>query len=259
MTARTPAQHVEILRTEGGRLASMPVELLAAPVPALPDWTLERVVRHTGKIHQWVTGLLDGPPDVDLRGVAAATAGIPHGAECLPAYRAALDDVVTALDGQEPDRPVASFLGVSDVRFWSRRQAQEVTVHRIDAADAVHAAGGPVPDPIDPAGAIDGIDEWLHVFVANRRTAATDDPLRSRTVGIDAGEGIGWTVDFAGDGSGCKLTQEATRTQLDSADVRLSGSPETMLLVCWRRRPLESLDVHGDHELAAAFHDTLRF
>jgi len=262
VTELSPTQHLDILRAEGGRLAAMPAEHLDAPVPSLPDWTLERVVRHTGKIHQWVTGLVAAPPDVDANAVSAELPGIPRGPECLPAYRSALDGVLAALAAHDPDRAVASFVGVDDVRFWCRRQAHEVTVHRIDAADAVRAAGGPVPEPVDPAGALDGIDEWLHVFVATRhaqRFGAFDAALRGRTVGLDAGDGTGWRVHFAQDGNGCDVVQTTTRDELDSAGVRLAGTPEMLLLTCWRRRPLDTLDVRGDRASAQAFHETLRF
>lgn len=262
MTMLSPAQYLDILRVEGERFASMPADRLDAPVPSLPDWTLERVVRHTGKIHRWVTGLLAAPPDVDPRTVSAATAGMPHGAECLPAYRAALDEVVAALAAHEPDQPVASFMGVDDVRFWCRRQAHEVTVHRIDAADAVHASGGLAPEPADPQGAVDGIDEWLQVFVATRHAqhiGSFDDVLRGRAVGIGVDSGTGWIVRFADDGTRCEVAETATRAQLDATDALLMGSPEALLLACWRRRPLATLDVRGDRELAETFHDTLRF
>ena len=262
MTMMSAAQHLDILRAEGARLASMPTDWLDAPVPSLPDWTLERVVRHTGKIHQWVTGLLAAPPDVDPRAVSAAAAGMPRGADCLPAYRAVLDEVVAALAAHEPDQPVASFMGVDDVRFWCRRQAHEVTVHRMDAADAVHATGGPAPELVDPRGAVDGIDEWLHVFVATRhaqRIGSFDEALRSRTVGIGADGGTGWMVRFADDGTGCEVEAVAKNSQFDAADALLTGTPESLLLACWRRRRLDTVEVLGDRGLAEAFHDTFRF
>lgn len=258
----TPDQHLEIVRVEGMRLATMPDTSLDEPVPALPDWTVERVVRHVGKIHQWVTALLQAPGDADINAAAATTRGMPHGTECLPAYRESLEEMLDAFAASDPDRTVATFLGPATVRFWARRQAHEVTVHRIDAADAVHAGGGSAPVPIDPEGALDGVDEWLHVFVATRylqRVDAVEAALRNRTVGIDLGGGTGWKVHFAADGSGCEVTSAATRTQLDSSDVLLIGTPEATLLTCWRRRPLGNLEVHGDVLLAEVFHDTLRF
>jgi uncharacterized protein (TIGR03083 family) len=262
VTVLIPAQHLDILRAEGARLAAMPADFLDAPVPSLPDWTVERVVRHTGKVHQWVAGLLAAPPDVDAAAVSAALPGIPRGPECLPVYRSALDGVVAALSAHDPDRPVASFVGVDDVRFWCRRQAHEVTVHRIDAADAVHAAGGPTPDPIEPAGARDGIDEWLHVFVATRhaqRFGTFDAALYGRIVAINAGDDAGWTIRFAEDGTGCDISRAASRSALDVADARLAGAPEAVLLTCWRRRPLDTLDLRGDRGVAEVFHETLRF
>ena len=258
----TPDQHLEIVRTEGLRLAALPDSSLDAPVPALPEWTVERVVRHVGKIHQWVTALLQLPEDADVNAAAAATPGMPHGAECLPAYREALQEMLDEFGAADPDRAVASFLGRATMRFWARRQAHEVTIHRVDAADAVAAAGGPAPEPIDVTSAIDGVDEWLSVFVATRyaqRFGAADATLHGRTLGIDVGDDIGWTVHFADDGSDCEMTPVATRASLDATDALLTGTPEAMLLTCWRRRPLKTLSVEGNRALAEVFHDTLRF
>ena len=93
---------------------------------------------------------------------------MPKGPDCLAAYRESLDLLLAAVEARRPDEPCASFIGRESVGWWLRRQAHEVTVHRIDAQDAVHAAGGPAPDPIDPDAAADGIDEWARVFLPVR-------------------------------------------------------------------------------------------
>ena len=59
----TPDQHLVMLQTEGMRLAAMPADALGAPVPTVPGWTLEQVVRHTGKVHRWVAATLAAGPD----------------------------------------------------------------------------------------------------------------------------------------------------------------------------------------------------
>ena len=45
--------------------------------------------------------------------------------------------------------------------FWPRRMVQETTIHRVDAEQAV---GWPVAE-IEPAFAVDGIDEVLSLIV----------------------------------------------------------------------------------------------
>ena len=257
----TPEQHLAVLRLEGDRLASMPADALDAPVPSVDGWTLEGVVRHTGKIHQWVTAVLDAPLDADLGSVAAGIAGMPKGPACLPAYREALEGVAAALERRDPEEAVPSFTGPADVRFWCRRQAHEVTIHRVDAADAVHAAGGPTPAAVDPVVAADGIDEWARVFVAVRyaqRFGSFPDGVAGRTFHLHGtddpapAEGAEWLLSFTADG----CTVEATHAKGDAA---LRGPAQDLLLVAWRRRPLDLLDVIGDRAAAELLVDTLRF
>ena len=251
-------RHLELLRTEGERLAAMPADALDAPVPTVPGWTLQHVIRHTGKVHQWVTGMLlagpDGTPPTDL-------AGLPQGPSCLLAYRQALDEMLAELARHEPDQPVLTFTGVQPASFWFRRQAQEVSVHRMDAADAVAAHGGPAPEPLAVDGAADGIDEWARFFLAvrwNQRNGALPPELHGRTVHVHGTDepappdGAEWLLTF-GDGS---VAVEATHAK---GDVALRGPAENLLLTLWRRRPLAGLDVVGDELLADRLLDLARF
>ncbi len=257
-----PARHLEVLLREGRRLAAMPVEALDAPVPAVPGWTLEHVVRHTGKVHRWVTALVGAGPGADPEKVAAGTVGLPRGSECLPAYAEALEGVHSALAELDPDDDLASFIGPATARFWQRRQAHEVTVHRVDAADAVRASGGPAPAPIDPPTAADGIDEWATVFLGTRW---------NQRFGRFPPETEGWTVDLHGtdfEPASWRLTFGGGTASLDAAGaalvgtggrVVLRGAAEQLLLVLWRRRPLEALDVAGDRAVAERLIDLARF
>ena len=243
------ARHLEILRTEGERLADVPVDALGASVPTLADWTVERVLRHTGKIHRWVTATLAAGPDAEL---GAAVEGLPRGPACIPAYREALEATRAELGRHQPGDAAASFTGPADVGWWARRQAHEVAVHRMDAADAIHAAGGPAPAPIAVDAAADGIDEWANVFLAARwgqRFGAFPDHLVGRSVHIHGtdpeppADGAEWLLGFTENG----LEVEATHAK---GDVALRGPSEDLLLVLWRRRPLDRLDVIGDRALA---------
>jgi uncharacterized protein (TIGR03083 family) len=259
---RSHRDHVEILQLEGGCLAAMPPEALGAPVPGVDGWTLEHVVRHTAKVHRWVTELLAAGPDAQVDR-PALTPGPPRGPACLPAYRQALDDLVAELGRHRPGEPIATFGGSGDVSFWARRQAHETTVHRIDAADAVHAAGGPAPDPLDPLAAADGIDEWARVFLSTRfaqRYGSFPDDLRDRTVhvhGTDpeaeaAGVPAEWLLGLGDDGVRIELAH-------GKGDVALRGPAADLFLVLWRRRPLASIDVAGDRAVAERLLEVSRF
>ena len=200
-SAMEPTRHLEILRREVGLLGSVDPQHLAAPVPALEGWDVERVVRHVGKVHEWVLGMLRLAPGQALD-AAPPVVGLPKGPDCIGAYRAIADELLDHLAGEDPDRPCLNFAGDGTVAFWMRRQAQEVAVHRVDAQDAIHAAGGPAPDPIEADGAADGIDEWARFFLAVRwaqRDGAVPDELVGRTIADLSAEGalIEATADLA--------------------------------------------------------------
>lgn len=252
------SRHLELLRIEGERLAGMPVDSLDAPVPALPDWTVERVLRHTGKVHQWVAATLAAGPGADL---AVDLAGLPRGPACVPAYREALDAVVAELARHDPDEGAVTFAGPGTAAFWYRRQAHEVAVHRIDAADAVHAAGGPAPEPLAVDHASDAVDEWATLFLATRweqRNGALPGDLTDRTIHIHGTDdpapldGAEWLLTFTTDGVEVATTHA-------KGDVALRGRAQDLLLTLWRRRPLETLDVIGDRVLAEHLLDLARF
>lgn len=246
------ARHLEILRAEGALVAALPVDALGAPVPSLPDWTVERVVRHLCRIHLWVAATFAADPTGPPADVATLRA-VPKGPDCLPAYRESLDELLAEFDRMDPSTPAASFIGEAvDLSWWARRQAQEVSVHRIDAQDGVHAAGGPAPDPLAVDGAADGIDEWARLFLAVRfqqRGGTIPTDLANRTVHIHGtddptpADGAEWLISLGID----TVTIDATHAK---GDVALRGSANDLLLTLWNRRPLSAIDVVGDAAVA---------
>lgn len=255
-----PARHLEILRHEVGLLGSVDAQHLAAPVPSLDGWDVERVVRHVGKVHEWVLGMLRLAPGQALD-AAPPVVGLPKGPDCIPAYRAIADELLDHLAGEDPDRACLNFAGDGTVAFWMRRQAQEVAVHRVDAQDAIRAAGGPEPAPIGVDGASDGIDEWARFFLAVRwpqRNGALPDDLVGRTIHIHGtddpapDDGAEWLISLTADGIGVDATHA-------KGDVALRGPANDLLLALWRRRPLTSIDLVGDADMAARLLDVARF
>lgn len=255
-----PSRHLEILQTEADRLATIDPSMLGAAVPSLEDWDVERVVRHVGKIHEWVLGMLRLEPGQGMAD-APAPVGLPKGPDCLPAYRAVADELIAHLEGDDPARPCLNFAGAGDVAWWMRRQAQEVSVHRVDAMDAVQAAGGPAPEPISADAAADGIDEWARFFLAVRwgqRFGELPEGLAGHTVHIHGtddpapSDGAEWLLRFGADG----IAVEATHAK---GDVALRGPANDLLLALWRRRPLGTLDVVGDAAVAERLLDVARF
>lgn len=255
-----PERHLEILRAQGALVASLPPDALGAVVPSLPDWTVERVVRHLVKLHHWVRGALELPAGAGIEEVGALPE-VPKGPACLPAYAESLAALVAHVEGRDPADAAPTFVGPGTVGWWLRRQAHEVAVHRIDAQDAVHAAGGPAPDRLAADVAADGIDEWARLFLAVRfgqRFGDLPAALDGRSVHIHGtddpapADGAEWLLTFA-DGA---VEVAATHAK---GDVALRGPSEDLLLVLWRRRPLDLLDVIGDAAVADALLDAARF
>ncbi len=256
-------RHLDIIRTEGARLAAMPPDRLDAPVPSIEGWNLERVVRHVGKVHRWVTGVLTASSEADIRAISAGIDSLPKGPDALPAYRAALEAMCEAFTAVDPDKPVATFTGPGEVAFWLRRQAHEVTVHRIDAADAVHAAGGAQPEPVDASGATDGVAEWLEVFAA----AAREPALAGHSYGVTvepadpADQVTSWMLQYPAEGPATvrPLSASPPETAGDAEpQVVISGPPGAVLLTLWRRRPLAALVVTGERHLAEELLESVR-
>ncbi|GGG10230.1 hypothetical protein GCM10007304_25460 [Rhodococcoides trifolii] len=249
----TPELLLETLRREGNRLAQMPADALDAPVPAVPGWTLEHVVRHTGKVHRWVSAILDAGPSVDVPSVRVES--LPRGADCLTEYRTELDALVERLGDADPSTPAMSFVGPATVGWWMRRQAHEATVHRFDAADAVHAAGGPEPEPTNAESAADGIDELTELQLVHRVKHEVMAPhVTGRTIHLHGTEvaDAEWllTIDNG------RVTTERTHAK---ADVALRGSAQDLLLIMCRRRPTSVVETFGDVSIVEGLLDVARF
>lgn len=135
-----------------------------AVVPTCPQWTIERLVRHIGRVHSWVLASIADPTGADVR------------AEQPPrAWEAALafwDEQRSALQEQlagEPHRPAwVPFRGYEPtVASWIRRQAHEAAIHRLDAELARDDAAAQEPAErrasvtFDARFAADGVDELL--------------------------------------------------------------------------------------------------
>lgn len=240
-------QLLSALRTQGDLLASTPVGVLAEPVPTVPDWTVEHVLRHTGKVHLWVAAALRSAPETPLSEIRRI-GDMPRGSECVAAYRAALDLVLAEFDRLGADRPVPTMIGPGTVAWWIRRQTHEVSIHGVDVADAISAGGGPDASALDPAVAADGVDEWTHLFPDRlARAERFPESLDGRTIHLHGTDTAPAEWFLAFDGGSVDVTREHRK-----ADVALRGPAQDLLLTLWRRRPLEGLDVVGDVAVARA-------
>ncbi|MCU1353847.1 MAG: hypothetical protein JWM05_3056 [Acidimicrobiales bacterium] len=255
----TPDQHLSVLRSTGDRMASISADALDVAVPACPGWDLARLIGHTGRVHQWAASAL-GSGETTTEGAMALRQELPRppaGPAVLDFYRASLDALVAELAVTDPDEPCWTFIGPQPKRFWFRRQAQELTVHAWDAEDALEAGvpGSPPAQPIAADVAADGIDEFLDIFLGRFLPPPTDG--REPTLHLHGTDdppvagGAEWLVRLTGDGP-------VVTTEHAKGDVALRGRAEDLLLVLWRRRLLDVVDVLGDRSLVEQVIDQTR-
>ena len=147
----------------------------------------------------------------------------PDGPAVLDWFGAGVAPMLAALDG-DLDTTVNTWAGRQPRRWWLRRLAHETAVHRWDAE-----AGGVGPEaahPVDPALAVDGIDELLDNFLP-----LVDDKF----------EGTGQTMHLhATDAQGeWQLTFAPTGVRIERAhakgDVAVRGPASALLLLLWNR------------------------
>jgi uncharacterized protein (TIGR03083 family) len=183
-------------------------------------------------VHRWAgTYVAYGRtgPDVELEEV-------PSDAELLQWFRQGHERLVVALQKAPSDLEAWAFLPApSPLAFWARRQAHETTIHR---ADAEAAAGGQLE--VEPALAVDGIDELLLGFYAGRgrRRLAADPPL---TLGIatTGARPEAWSVVIGPEG------REMSRGRA-TGDCVVTGTAGDVYQFLWNRRDRSVVQIEGD-------------
>jgi len=169
-------------------------------------------------------------PDRDEAGPTDASAG-----ESLREATAALDAALAQVD---LDAACWTFGPERLVSFWPRRQAQEALVHHHDAAEA---AGQDLV--LEPAAAVEGVDEYLEVFVWRWGTRAGDWLGDGQTCHLHATDAPGeWHLTLRPDAAPVIERAHA------KGDVAVRGPAARLLLGAWRRRPLDDLEWLGAPE-----------
>ncbi|MFF7548147.1 maleylpyruvate isomerase family mycothiol-dependent enzyme [Streptomyces canus] len=222
---------------------------LSVTVPTCPEWSLERLVRHTGGALRWVELMVRTRAREEVPEGQVPLGEGPEDAGALDAWLAETGEMlVAALREAGPDAKVWSWAGIPTSGFWARRMAHELTVHR---ADATLAAGQPYE--VAPEIAADAIDEWLQIVEFAQRTMPDDESreLRGsgRSIHLHATDGTPrlnaeWVIE---------LTEDVIvwRRGHEKATVALRGPLTAVMLAFYRRLPLDSpeLEVLGEREL----------
>jgi hypothetical protein len=134
-----------------------------APVPTCPKWTVYDLVSHIARVHAWSVAALRTAPEAERPTFPQA----PEGWDEVLDWGAARQRELTGLlEASGPHAPAWVFnsRAAPVAGFWSRRQAHETAIHRLDAEHAVAggAASSAVPTLVfSPEFAADGIAEFL--------------------------------------------------------------------------------------------------
>jgi uncharacterized protein (TIGR03083 family) len=218
-----------------------------ADVPTCPGWTVSDLLDHCVRGDNWARTIAEqGRAGSTERVLPADTDPSLQGDALVQAFRASAQALVAALSSISPDTPVWTFSATDrTAAFWQRRRAQETAVHRFDAETA---AG--TPTPIATTLAVDGIDEFLAVFLP--RLADNFGEVGDATVHLHCTDVDGEWLVARRDGV---LTVTAEHAK---GDVAARGTASDLLLFLWGRVPTDELEVFGDADLLARFREAIR-
>lgn len=204
------------------------------PVPGCPDWTSRDLVQHLGTIHRWSASIV-------LSGQRVQLPTPRYGDDLVEWYAGTAAALLAALQAVDADEPVPNFSRLNETAsFFHRRQMHEVSVHNVDAAQALG-----LPEShwqIEPAIAADGVDEVLHVFFPRMTARGRRPDVRSRIrlTATDAAQS--WVLSPpSGDG----LPPVLLHSSLD-ADTTVEGTSHDLYLALWHRVPAERLTFQDD-------------
>lgn len=230
------ADHVAALTAANDILRATDPADLGRPVPSCPGWTVEDLVEHIAQVQRWATRIVLAPPGVKPERRVES----PSGPAVIDWFAEGADALVAALTTVDLDHDVYAFVGTRPARWWVRRQAHEAVVHAWDLQDATGT-----PAAIDPAVAVDGIDELLSVLLVPRLVdtsgfASGGESIHVHTTDVD-GE---WLLRVAPDR--IEVTREHAK-----GDVALRGPASDLLLVLWGRRRAEeaAAEIFGSADL----------
>jgi uncharacterized protein (TIGR03083 family) len=243
-----PVDALDHVRTDGEALLRIAVEHdLDCDVPSCPGWTLGDLTWHVGTVwNRWARVVAERvTSDATVRAWGAPER--PTDELLVDWVTAAHTALFSALSRAAIDQEVWTWTGSNqDVRWVRRRMAHETAVHRWDAA---HAVG--LPDEIPAVLAVDGIDEFLELFVA--RDVATDTPPLAGTVHLhctdtsEAAQAEGEWLITSLDRTGATFSRQHAK-----GDVAVRGRASDLFLWVWGRTA-GPVEIFGDAELAETF------
>jgi uncharacterized protein (TIGR03083 family) len=227
------ATHIDAVEAHGLRLADAADKAgMDAEVLTCPGWRVRDLLGHLGGVHRWAAGNISRSEmsDEDTRAAFIA----PGDDGLLEWYRDSHRGLVETLRATEPATVAYTFLPApSALAFWSRRQAHETAIHRVDA----ESASGEVT-PFDTAFAADGLAELIEGFIGRRGGRLRADPPVSLAVAATDADAA-WTVRIGPDG-------RVVERGAGPADATVRGTANDLYVLLWNRTGPERVSVEGD-------------
>jgi uncharacterized protein (TIGR03083 family) len=245
---------------------------LSATVPTAPDWTLADLLRHIGgnlrALEQAVrTGVPVIEPEREVPGHAGPGGDDPAALDAW--LSSAAGAAAATLRSAGPDVEAQVWNIRWPTAAWARRAAQDITVHRADAAGTVGAGY-----TVDGDLAVDAVDEFLDLLSGLAAAEAARDGAgaagdRAEGAGA-AGPGAAGTVHLHATDVGPGLAAEWLvtldlptfhwRHAHEKATVAVRAPLADLLRVVTRRLPpdAEGVEVLGDRAVLDAWLERLR-
>ena len=235
-----PATHIDHLRSDSAGLLAACLADPSAPVPSCPGWDRTELLGHVSGVHAWVRAQLAAGPAERIR---LSTVGRPPHDGSLPTwYEQGAAALVEALEAMDVAATWPTWAGPQPGTFFARRMAIETALHRWDADGS----------PVDPAVAVDGVDEHLELFAPRAPADALGD--RPGTIHLHATDADGeWLVTLSGSG----ISFEHGHAK---GDVAMRGTASDLLLWIWNRVPVDGrFEVFGDSHLLEVWRRSVVF
>lgn len=235
--------YIEALRKEGRNLLVAAADAgLHTQVPSCPEWNVRDLVRHVGGVHQWAAKQVGQRRTDEITGdLIDIVGGWPPDNELLD--WAAQQHATLVSIFEDADRTFQYFTwfpGTTPFTMWTRRQAHETSIHRVDAELAVGTVS-----PFAPDFAADGVDELLLAIAGNRRK--TLSVSATQTLHLHATDiSRAWTVVMSPEGF------EMYPNRYADGDCKVSGSAAAIYRTVWHRGP-KDIEVEGDASVLEAW------
>lgn len=203
-------------------------------VPSCPGWATQDLVQHLGTIHRWAASIV-------LSGQRTELPKPIYSDDLVEWYAGTAAALLAALQAVNADEPVPNFSRVDErAAFFHRRQMHEVSVHVVDAAQALGLDESEWP--IAPAVAADGIEEVLRTFFPRMTVRGKQPDVRSRIRLTATDTGQSWLM---GPATSQGMPPVLLHSSYD-ADTTVEGTAADLYLGLWHRVPAERLTFGND-------------